>query len=69
MRDYSKLGSGANCDELGQAIEELMQAEQKGYIEIDNAQIIMDNIDSKLAQGLNRNYPSPKDLYHQICKE
>ena len=30
MKDYSESGSGANGDELDQAIEDLMQAEQKG---------------------------------------
>ena len=41
MRDDSKSGSGLNGDELDQAINDLMQARQKGYIEIDDAQIIM----------------------------
>ena len=31
-----------------------MEAEQKGYLEIDDAQIIMDYINWKLAQGHNR---------------
>ena len=54
MEDESESGSEANGDELEQAIEDLMSAEQKGYIECDDAQIIMDYIDSKLAQGLKR---------------
>ena len=54
MGDYSESGSGANGDELDQAIEDLMQTEQKGYIEIDDAQTVMDYIDSKHTQGLKR---------------
>ena len=76
MKNDSESGSGTNVDELVQAIEDLIKAEQKGYIEIDDAEIIMEYIDSKFAQGLKRkdlakmnHQPSPKDLYHKICKE
>ena len=52
--NYSDSDSGTKGDELDQAIENLMQSEQKGCIEIDVAQHIMDYIDSELAQDLKR---------------
>ena len=59
--DYSESESGANGDKLEQAIEDLMQAEQNGHIEIDDALIIIHYINSRLAQGLKR-----KDLAKRI---
>ena len=75
IEDYSELGRGVNGDELEKATERLIQAVQKGYKEIDDAQTIMDYIDSKLAQNLKckdltKMISSPaQNLYYQVCNE
>ena len=52
--DYSESDSGANRDDLDQVIEDLMQAEQKKYIKIDNAHTSIKYIHLKTAQGQKR---------------
>ena len=54
MANCSDSDSGTIGSGLDQAIEDIIQAEQNGYMEIDETQILMDYIDSKLAQGLKR---------------
>ena len=74
--NYSESNSGTNGSGLDQAIEDIIQSERMWYMEIDETQILIDYIDSKLPQGLKREdltkriiSPSQKNIHNQICKE
>ena len=67
-KKYSESDSSANRDCLDQVIEDLMQAETKGYIKIDNAHTSCPRPKTR-SSGKKDQQQVPNNLNHQICKE